>query len=122
MVDWLVRKSLKVNKFMSTSPSPRLAHLVFFTLKDREPAARDAFAALCHEHLSGHAGTVHYSAGARGESYARPVNDQDFDVALVLVFETEADHEAYLVSPRHKQFLASAAPQWEKVRVFDALV
>ena len=107
---------------MSTAPPPGLAHLVFFTLKDRTAAARDAFVAICRKHLADHPGTVQFSAGSRGESYTRPVNDQDFDVALIVVFETEADHEAYQNSPRHKQFLAEASDQWAKVRVFDALV
>jgi hypothetical protein len=107
---------------MSTATPPRLAHLVFFTLTDRSSASVDAFVGLCREHLSDHPGTVHFSAGPRGESYTRPVNDQEFDVALVLVFQSEADHDAYQVSPRHKQFLAEASQRWAKVRVFDALV
>lgn len=107
---------------MSTAAPLGLAHLVFFTLQDRTPAAREAFVAICHEHLSDHPGVVHFSAGPRGESYTRAVNDQDFDVALVLVFASEADHEAYQISPRHKQFVAEASPRWAKVRVFDALV
>lgn len=103
-------------------PASGLAHLVFFTLKERTAEARAAFVAACHKYLSDHPGTLHYSAGARGESYVRPVNDQQFDVALVLVFATEADHEAYQVSSRHKEFLAEQSPHWASVRIFDALV
>jgi hypothetical protein len=103
-------------------PAPGLAHLVFFTLKERSVDARDAFVAACHKYLSDHPGVTHFSAGPRGESYVRPVNDQEFDVALVLVFATEADHDAYQVSPRHKAFLAEQSPHWASVRIFDALV
>lgn len=106
-------------------PSPTasgLAHLVFFTLKDRSPAARDALVGACRKYLSDHPGTVHFSAGLRAESYARPVNDRDFDVALAVVFATEADHDAYQAAPRHKQFIAEQSGNWAQVRVFDALV
>jgi hypothetical protein len=105
-----------------TKPAPGLAHLVFFTLKERTAEARGAFVTACHKYLSEHPGVVHYSAGARGESYVRPVNDLQFDVALVLVFATEADHDAYQVSPRHKEFLAEQSSKWASVRIFDALV
>jgi hypothetical protein len=105
-----------------TMPNPGLAHLVFFTLKERTAEARDAFVAACHNFLSDHPGVVHYSAGPRGESYVRPVNDQEFDVALVLVFASEGDHDAYQVSARHKQFLAEQSANWASVRIFDALV
>ena len=106
-----------------SSPSPcGLAHLVFFTLKDRSPAARDALVAACHKYLTDHPGTVHFSAGPRGAAYVRPVNDQEFDVALAVVFATEADHDAYQSAPRHKEFISEQSGNWAKVRVFDALV
>jgi hypothetical protein len=101
--------------------SDGLAHVVFFTLKDRSEAARDALVAACHKYLTDHPGTVHFSAGARAEQYVRPVNDQEFDVALVVVFDSAAAQDAYQVEPRHKQFIAEQSANWAKVRVFDAL-
>jgi Stress responsive A/B Barrel Domain len=98
-----------------------LAHVVFFTLKDRSSAARNALVAACHKYLSDHPGTIHFSAGARAEAYQRPVNDQAFDVALVLVFAAEADHDRYQESPRHEQFIAEQSAAWAQVRVFDAV-
>jgi hypothetical protein len=106
---------------MSSSPSG-LAHVVFFTLKDRSSAARDSLVAACHRYLTNHPGTLHFSAGPRAESYHRPVNDQNYDVALVLVFESEADHDRYQEAPRHKEFVAEQSSNWAQVRVFDALV
>jgi heme-degrading monooxygenase HmoA len=106
---------------MTTNTSLPLAHLVFFTLKERTDEARQALVAACHKYLTGHPGTVHFSAGVRGEAYTRPVNDQEFDVALVVVFESEAAHDAYQTAPRHKEFIAEQSPRWAKVRVFDAL-
>jgi heme-degrading monooxygenase HmoA len=98
-----------------------LAHLVFFTLKDKSPEARDALVAACHKYLTDHPGVVHFSAGTRAEQYQRPVNDQEFDVALVVVFASEADHDRYQEAPRHKQFIAEQRDNWAEVRVFDAL-
>jgi hypothetical protein len=107
---------------MSSVAARKLMHAVFFTLRDRSPAARDALVASCHAHLTDHPGMIHFSAGLRGDAYTRPVNDQDFDVALVLVFETEADHDRYQAAPRHRQFIEEQSPHWAQVRVFDALV
>ena len=106
---------------MTASPGARLAHVVFFTLKDPSPASREAFIAACDKYLTDHPGTVHYSAGVREPSYQRPVNDQEFDVALVVVFESKQAHDDYQVAPRHKEFIAEQSVNWSKVRVFDAL-
>ncbi|HEX6960899.1 MAG TPA: Dabb family protein [Lacipirellula sp.] len=99
-----------------------LAHLVFFTLKDKSPQARDALVAACHKYLTDHPGVTHFSAGPRAEQYQRPVNDQEFDVALVVVFASAADHDRYQEAPRHKEFIAEQRDNWAAVRVFDALV
>jgi hypothetical protein len=98
-----------------------LAHAVFFTLKDPTPAAREALVAACDKYLTDHPGVIHYSAGIRETSYQRPVNDQEFDVALVVVFDSKQAHDDYQVAPRHKEFIAEQSPNWAKVRVFDAL-
>lgn len=106
---------------MSAASGPGLAHIVFFTLKDQSPASRETFVAACDKYLTGHPGTVHYSAGVREPSYQRPVNDQEFDVALVVVFDSKQAHDDYQIAPRHKEFIAAQSPNWSKVRVFDAL-
>ena len=97
-----------------------LAHMVFFTLKDRADVSRAALVAACNKYLSDHPGTVYFSAGARDPAYQRPVNDTEFDVAVVLVFATDEDHQRYQVSERHQQFLAEQQENWSQVRVFDA--
>lgn len=97
-----------------------LAHAVFFTLKDRSPAAAAALTAACHRHLSGHDGLIHYSAGPRDPELARDVNDRDFDVALMTVFTDRAAHDRYQTHPRHLAFVAEQGPNFARVRVFDA--
>jgi hypothetical protein len=99
-----------------------LAHLVFFTLKDRSSSACEALVAACRKYLTDHPGTLHFSAGRRAEMYDRAVNDQSFDVALALVFESAADHDRYQSAPRHQEFIKEQSPNWAEVRVFDATV
>jgi quinol monooxygenase YgiN len=96
-----------------------LAHTVFFRLKDRSPAAVAALVAACREHLTGHPGEVAFSVGTLAD-YDRHVNDREWDVFLLVVFESRAAHDAYQTAPRHQQFIAENATGWAKVRVFDA--
>lgn len=96
-----------------------LAHSVYFTLKDRTPEAAAALVASCREHLTGHQGEVAFHVGTCA-AYDRPVNDRDWDVMLLIVFDSLKSHDAYQVAPRHTQFIAENATSWAKVRVFDA--
>jgi len=102
--------------------SKNLAHMVYFKLKDSSPKAADALVDLCNKQLSGHDGTVYYSAGVLASDLKRDVNDRDFDVALHLVFKDSASHEKYQVHPRHEDFIKQGKDNWAKVRVFDAYV
>ena len=99
---------------------PPVAHAVYFTLRDRTPAAAARLVASCRRHLTDHAGTVFFSVGTRSLACDREVNDRDWDVALLIVFESHAAHDAYQVADRHQQFIADNATTWAKVRVFDA--
>lgn len=101
---------------------PKLAHMVFFTLKDHSKAARERFVASCHKYLSGHDGVEHYSIGVIAEDVEEPVSVRDFDVALHLVFEDKDAEAAYIVSARHKQFIEANKDAWAKVRVFDSYI
>src|ERR1700727_1498421 len=56
-------------------PGSQMAHMVFFTLKDSTPAAKQKMVAACRKYLSGHDGEVYFSAGARAEEMKRDVND-----------------------------------------------
>ena len=96
-----------------------LSHAVYFTLKTRTPEAAEALMSSCKEHLTGHPGEVTFHVGTCAP-YDRPVNDRDWDVMLLIVFESREAHDAYQVAPRHTQFIAENATGWAKVRVFDA--
>ena len=96
-----------------------LAHSVYFTLKDRTPAAAARLVAACREHLSGHPGTLAFGVGTCA-SYDRQVNDRDYDVSLVIVFDSHESHDRYQVAERHERFVAENAATWARARVFDA--
>ena len=99
-----------------------LAHMVYFTLTDSSPEAIDKLVRSCHEHLSGHVGTVFFAAGTLVEDLQRPVNDRDFHVALHVVFSTREAHDAYQRDERHLQFIEQNKDNWAQVRVFDSYV
>ncbi len=114
---------------MSTLPGeaekaqpPALAHMVFFTLKDNSPQAKQQLVDACVKYLSGHEGTLYFSAGTRVEELDRAVNDKGFDVALHLVFKDKAAHDKYQTHPRHLKFIEENKHNWKQVRVFDSYV
>lgn len=97
-----------------------LTHDVFFVLADDKPETQEKLIAACHKYLTGHPGTIWFSAGPRAKEMEGEVNDRDFDVALHLVFKDKAALDTYAKSERHDQFLAEAKSLWSKVRVFDS--
>ena len=99
-----------------------LAHNVYFKLKDRSESARRALAGSCREYLTGHPGTVFFACGTLAEALNREVNDREFDVALHIVFDSQASHDAYQDAPRHHSFVDANKGTWAKVRVFDSEV
>jgi len=103
-------------------PQMLLGHMVYFTLKDRSEAAVTRLVADCKKYLTGHPGTTFFAAGTLVPDLTRPVNQTDFDVALQVVFDSRAAHDAYQTHPRHLQFIEANKPNWERVRVFDAYV
>src|SRR5208282_5146744 len=82
-----------------------LSHDVYFTLKDNSGPAKDKLVAACKKYLSKHPGEVFFATGTRATQYKRDVNDQDFDVALHIVFENAAAQEKYQGAERHKFFI-----------------
>ena len=99
-----------------------LSHQVFFTMKDRSAERAENLIKAAQTHLTGHPGCVFFGVGLRDADYQRPVNDQEFDVALNIVFRTRADHDEYQIAERHLQFIDEQSDHWAKVRVFDAEV
>jgi hypothetical protein len=99
-----------------------LAHNVYFSLKDRSPASIKTLVDACKTYLTSHPGVVFFACGTLQPELNRPVNDHDFDVALHVVFESKAAHDAYQDAPRHHKFVETNRDNWAKVRVFDSEV
>ncbi len=97
-----------------------LAHIVFFKLKDGSPALVQELLDGCQEFLTGHPGTVYYSAGTLNPELKRPVNDHDYHVALHVVFDSRDSHDLYQIAARHLKFIEKFKPNWETIRVFDS--
>jgi quinol monooxygenase YgiN len=103
-------------------PGPRLAHNVFFKLKDAAPAKVQELIAACHKYLNVQPGILFFAAGGLCAELAREVNDRDWHVGLHLVFVDKAAHDAYQDDPTHNQFIEECKANWAAVRVFDSLV
>ncbi len=99
---------------------PKLAHMVFFWLKDHSQESKEKFIASCEKLLSGHEGAVYFSVGTRAADVDEPVSVKDFDIALHVVFASKEGKLKYLKSPRHDQFVADNKELFEKVQVFDS--
>lgn len=99
-----------------------LAHNVYFTLNDSSDAAKQALLSACKKYLAKHPGVVFFACGALQQELERPVNDRGFDVALHVVFDSLASHDAYQDAPLHHQFINENRANWKLVRVFDSQV
>jgi hypothetical protein len=98
---------------------PRLAHAVYFTLKDHSPEAREKFVASCQKYLTNHPGLVSFSVGMIAEDVVEGPSVRDFDVAIHLVFENKSFNATYQASKRHVAFVEENKANFAKVRVFD---
>lgn len=99
-----------------------LSHDVYFTLNDASDEAVDGLVAACQKYLKDHPGVVFFGAGKLAKELQRPVNDLAFDVALHVVFEDKAAHDAYQTAEAHLQFIEEQKGNWKQVRVFDSYV
>jgi hypothetical protein len=100
--------------------NPKLAHMVFFKLKDASKESVEKFIASCEKYLSHHEGAEYFSVGTRADDVDEPVSTKDFDVALHVIFSGKEGKLKYLKSSRHDQFVEENKAQFDKVRVFDS--
>ena len=101
---------------------PHLAHIVYFTLKDDSKEAIERLITSCQKYLRGHDGVLSFAVGTLVPDLEREVNDRDFHVSLVVVFEDRTAHDLYQEHPRHLQFIDESKDNWKSVRVFDSYV
>lgn len=99
----------------------RLAHHVFFTLKDKSSEAIASLIGDCQKYLDDHDGVVGFSVGRHEADLDRPVNAR-FDVSLHVIFRDRAAHDVYQTAPRHNQFIELQQDNWAKVMVCDSVL
>jgi hypothetical protein len=98
----------------------KLSHDVYFSLNDASEAAKEKLVASCKRYLTGHPDTVSFSVGVLAKDMKRPVNDQDFDVSVHIVFTNKVAHDKYNTSEKHLKFIDENKGAFKKVRVFDS--
>ena len=103
-----------------SAAGPKLAHMVYFKLKDGSGGNRAKLVASCKLLLSGHEGVEYFSTGSLAGDLNKEFNDREFDVSLNLVFVDKEAHDKYQESDRHKKFIEENMETIEKVRVFDS--
>lgn len=99
----------------------RVAHHVFFTLKDNSSEAVSSLISDCQKYLDDHDGVVGFSVGRRDTELDREVNVK-FDVSLHVIFRDRATHDVYQTAPRHLEFIELQKGNWAKVQVCDSLL
>ena len=97
-----------------TAAGPKLAHMVYFKLKDGSGGNRAKLIASCKLLLSGHDGVEYFSTGSLAADFKKEFNDRDFDVSLNLVFADKDAHDKYQESERHKKFIEENLESIEK--------
>jgi Stress responsive A/B Barrel Domain len=100
----------------------KIAHMVYFTLKEPSPAAQQKLADDCLRYLKQIPGIAFFAVGTPVADLARPVNVRDFHVGLHVVFNSRKAHDEYQVDARHLQFIAENKETWQQVRIFDCEV
>lgn len=100
----------------------KVAHNVFFKLKESNGSNRKKLVDACFKYLVNHSGVEYFACGTVCEDLDREVNDRDWDVGLHIVFHSKADHDTYQTAPDHLKFIEENKETWQKVRVFDSYV
>lgn len=97
-----------------------MAHAVYFDLKD--PRDTEALLRDCRARLEGIPGVRALEVGERCPEFKTPRNDQAFEVALWVLFDDRAAHDAYQVHPQHRALVEEWTPKLAGIKVFDAWV
>ncbi len=103
-----------------TGGGPTYVHAVFFTIK---PGVSDAeVEALVDDAanlLAGIPTVRRVQSGRRDHSMTREVNEQQFEVGLVVHFDDQAGHDVYQDHALHRQYVDRHRAKWASVRVYD---
>jgi len=94
----------------------QISHVVFVELDD--PSRGQAMLGDADRMLAGIPGVVSYSAGPHIDTGRASVKS-DYDVGMVIGFDSPDDYAAYVVHPDHVAFVAKWKPEIQALRVYD---
>lgn len=98
-----------------------LVHHVFFWLKN--PASTEDLNKLIEgiSSLKAIKEIKSLRIGLPANTPARDVIDASYSVSLLTFFDGVKSHDAYQIHPIHEKFVATYAPLWQKVVVYDSM-
>ena len=96
-----------------------LVHSVYFWLKKELTPRQVADFRDGLESLRGIAAAEQMYIGTPSDTPPRPVIDDTYSFALVVVLTDVAGHDAYQDDPLHKDFLHRFSGHWDHVRIYD---
>lgn len=97
-----------------------LVHHVFFWLKEaKNEAHKNQLVSALNELIK--VKTIKMShIGLPAGTENRDVVDHSYSVSYLVVFDTQADQDAYQIDPIHLKFVDDNSHLWEKVVVYDS--
>lgn len=97
-----------------------LVHAVYFWLKpDLSEQQKQAFSIEVDKLRS--IPSVRHAFIGKPADTDRPVIDRSYSVALTVVFDDMAGHDAYQVDPIHQQFVSACSSLWDRVLIYDSV-
>ncbi|VVE51761.1 hypothetical protein PHO31112_04739 [Pandoraea horticolens] len=112
----------------STLHNGNIHHSIYITLKDKSPSAIKKQLELGRKYLTKHPGEISFFATVLARNLTRHkqvdylFNEEDYDVAFIMIFADRHAHDAYQVSDDHvNHFIPKSNLNWQKIRVFDSV-
>jgi len=97
-----------------------LVHSVYFWLKPELTAAQCADFRRGVESLGGIKAAAAVYVGAPAGTQKRPIVDDSYSVALTVICQDVAAHDAYQTDPIHLKFVERFKTYWTRLQIYDA--
>ena len=97
-----------------------LVHTVYFWLKPDLTDAQRADFRRGVESLAGIKSAEKVYVGKPAATQKRPIIDDSYSVALTVICQDVAAHDAYQVDPIHLKFVEQFKSFWVRVQIYDA--
>lgn len=97
-----------------------LVHAVYFWLKPELTDAQRADFRRGVETLAGIKAAEKVYVGAPAATPKRPIIDDSYAVALIVICRNVSAHDAYQVDPIHLKFVEDFKTFWTRVQIYDS--